>query len=86
MLALSSDEFPLLEPEVLAALPMPVLLLSGAETAPIHAAIFRNLRRHMPNAVSYVVEGSGHSVSRQNPSRFSQLVQTFLQEALLASR
>ena len=82
MLALSSDEFPLLPPERLAALPMPVLLMSGAETAPVHAAIFRNLVRHMPNALSRIIEGSGHSVSRQQPERFNEVALGFLRRAI----
>lgn len=82
MLALSSDEFPLLAPDKLAAVPMPVLLLSGEETAPVHAAIFRSVVRHMPNAQSRIVEGSGHSVSRQQPERFNEVALGFLQAAL----
>jgi pimeloyl-ACP methyl ester carboxylesterase len=86
MLALSSDEFPLLPPDRLAALPMPVLLMSGAETAPVHAAIFRNVARRMPGARSQIVEGSGHSVSRQQPERFNEIALGFLKGALAGPR
>ena len=82
MLALSSDEFPLLPPAGLAAMPMPVLLLSGRETAPVHAAIFRNVVRHMPRARSRIIEGSGHSVSRQQPEQFNKAVLDFLRAEL----
>lgn len=83
MLALSSDEFPLIEPEALAALPMPILLMSGADTAPVHAAIFAEVRRHLPpSAEVRIVEGCGHSVSRQKPEVFNRYVLTFLEEAL----
>ena len=50
MLALSSNEFPLLPPAALAALPMPVLLVCGCETPPIHAHTFDNLCAAMPQA------------------------------------
>lgn len=78
MLALSSDEFPLLHPDALAALPMPILLMSGAQTAPVHAAIFRALRARMPNAQVVIVPGSGHSVSREMPDAFNAVVAGFL--------
>lgn len=81
-LALSSDEFPLLEPAALAALPMPVMLMSGAATAPVHAAIFREVRAAMPKAQVRIVEGSGHSVSREQPEVFNTEVLAFLDRAL----
>lgn len=77
-LALSDDEFPLLAPDALAALKMPVLLMSGAETAPVHAAIFAEVNKAMPQARVRLVEGSGHSVSQQNPKVFNQVVEQFL--------
>lgn len=77
-LALSDDEFPWLDPQELAALPMPILLLSGENTAPIHAAIFRAVCKAMPNAKSKVVSGSGHSVSQQAAETFNKEVLEFL--------
>lgn len=79
-LALSNDEFPLLDEKSLAALPMPVLLMSGAETAPIHAATFAAVRDVMPNAKVRIVEGSGHSVSQQKPEVFNAEVHCFLSD------
>ena len=81
-LSLSDDEFPLIEPEVLADLPMPVLLLSGARTAPIHKEIFCAVSAAMPNAKAKVIEGSGHSVSQQQPERFNLEVLEFLSQSL----
>ncbi|HYF21163.1 MAG TPA: alpha/beta hydrolase [Ramlibacter sp.] len=78
MLALSSDEFPLLAPQQLAALPMPVLLLSGAESPAVHREIFRNVCAAMPQARSLVVPGAGHSVSRDQAAVFNQVVGEFL--------
>ncbi|MBX2839608.1 MAG: alpha/beta hydrolase [Gammaproteobacteria bacterium] len=79
-LALSSDEFPLLEPEKLAALPMPVILIRGADTAPIHQVIFSEVAKIMPQAQTLVVDNSGHSVSQQQPEAFNAAVQKFLAE------
>lgn len=79
MLALSSDEFPLLAPQALAALPMPVLLLSGQDTPAVHREIFNNVCAVMPQAQHERVAGAGHGVSRDQPAWFNQRVLSFLQ-------
>lgn len=81
MLALSSNEFPLLPPERLAALPMPVMLLSGQDTPAIHAHTFTNVCAAMPQARVERVAGAGHGVSREQPERFNALALGFLREA-----
>lgn len=78
MLALSSNEFPLLPPHALAALPMPVLLVSGRDTPPIHAEVFRNVCAVMPQAHVAHVPGAGHPVSRDQPAHFNRLALSFL--------
>ena len=78
MLALSSDEFPLLAPQQLAALAMPVMLLSGRQTQPVHRAIFENVCAAMPQARHEVVDGAGHSVTREQPEVFNRLALDFL--------
>ncbi len=78
MLNLSSDEFPWIAPEELQALPMPVMLLSGEDTPPVHAAIFEAVCEAMPAARKHKVPGSGHSVSRDQPEAFNKLVLEFL--------
>jgi pimeloyl-ACP methyl ester carboxylesterase len=78
MLALSSNEFPLLPPEKLAALPMPVLLVSGQDTPAIHAHTFANVAAAMPQAQVVRVPGAGHAVSRDQPERFNALALEFL--------
>lgn len=85
-LALSDDEFPWIEPERLAALPMPILLMSGAETAPVHAAIFRNLCTAMPQAKVRIIPRSGHSVSQEQAEQFNSEVMAFLAENRLLAR
>jgi pimeloyl-ACP methyl ester carboxylesterase len=78
MLALSSNEFPLLPPAALAALPMPVLLVSGRQTPAIHAEVFRNVCAAMPQAAVATVDGAGHGVSRDQPEAFNRLALAFL--------
>ena len=78
MLALSSNEFPLLPPEKLAALPMPVLLVSGQDTPAIHAHTFANVSAAMPQAQVVRVPGAGHAVSRDQPERFNTVALEFL--------
>ena len=78
MLAMSSDEFPLLEPAALAALPMPVLLLAGERTEPIHDVTFRNLCAAMPRARSARIAGAGHATGRDAPQAFNRTVLEFL--------
>jgi pimeloyl-ACP methyl ester carboxylesterase len=80
MLALSSDEFPLLEPAALGALPMPTMLISGAQTAPIHDVIYRNVCAAMPRARHLKIDGAGHAVSRDAAAAFNDAVLGFLAE------
>lgn len=86
MLNLSSDEFPWIAPEELQALRMPVMLLSGADTPPVHAAIFEAVCEAMPQARRHKVPGSGHSVSRAQPAAFNALVLDFLASQGLAAQ
>jgi esterase len=81
MLAMSSNEFPLLAPARLAALAMPVLLLAGRNTPAIHAETFRNVCAAMPQARLAWIEGAGHGTAADNPARFNQLVLDFLRES-----
>ena len=75
--ALSSDEFPLLKPEQLQAIEVPVKLLTGANTAPIFKAIMTGITRAMPQAELQVVAGSSHGVSQEQPQVFNSSVLEF---------
>lgn len=77
-LSLSDNEFPLIEKEKISALKMPMLLMSGANTAPIHAAIFKAVCAALPQARSVIVPESGHSVSQQQAGIFNTEVKAFL--------
>lgn len=80
MLALSTNEFPLLPPERLAALPMPVMLLSGLRTPAIHALTFANVAAAMPQARVERVADAGHGVARDQPAVFNALALRFLKD------
>jgi pimeloyl-ACP methyl ester carboxylesterase len=82
MLALSTNEFPLLAPAQLGALSMPVLLMAGRNTPAIHAETFRNVCSAMPQAQVEWIDNAGHGTSGDNPARFNALVREFLQQAL----
>ncbi len=78
MLALSSNEFPLLPPASLAAIRCPVLLFSGQDTAAIHAEVFRNVCAAMPQARQVLIPGAGHPVARDQPALFNEVALSFL--------
>ncbi len=78
MLALSSNEFPLLPPAALATLAMPILLLSGRRTPAIHAEVFRNVSAAMPQARVARVDDAGHGVNRDQPEAFNRVALEFL--------
>lgn len=79
MLALSSNEFPLLPPAALAGIAAPVLLMSGQDTSEIHAEVFRNVGLAMPQAQRERVAGAGHAVTREQPEHFNERALKFLQ-------
>jgi len=83
-LALSKDEFPMLERETLARLEMPIMLLSGKDTAPVHAVTFKSVSEAMPQAKTLIVEGAGHPVTQQQPEIFNREVLRFLAQSGLA--
>ncbi len=82
MLALSTDEFPELPAEALASLSMPLFLLSGCNTPPVHAAIFENLCADLPQARTLRVPGAGHGVGRDAPEVFNNAVLQFLRDTV----
>ena len=79
-LAISTDEFPMLDRAKVAALTMPVMLISGADTAPVHAVTFKSVAEAMPQARTLIVSDAGHTVTRHQPDIFNTSVQDFLRE------
>ncbi|CAN7741039.1 alpha/beta hydrolase [Variovorax sp. LjRoot290] len=63
-LALSSNPYPIVDADALAALRVPTLLLRGERTMPVHRATFAALTELMPR--THTVPGCGHGVHRDN--------------------
>lgn len=82
MLTLSSDEFPFLPEQAIRQLQVPTLLMAGANTPAIHAAVFQRLCAGMPQARQVRVPGAGHAVDRDKPEQFCELIFDFLDETL----
>lgn len=80
--ALSSDEFPLLAPEKLAAIAVPVMLFTGANTGPIFKAMMSGISRTMPQVPIIEVDDAGHSVPKDQPEFFNRIALDFLAENL----
>ena len=59
---------------------MPVMLISGEDTAPIHREIFKNVAETMPNAGLLRIPRAGHGVSRDQANAFNEAVLRFLGE------
>ncbi len=58
----STDRFPVLDRDAVSALPMPVLMLSGALTRPTHALVDAELEQLLPDARRIVMAGASHDV------------------------
>jgi pimeloyl-ACP methyl ester carboxylesterase len=80
MLTLSSDEFPMIAPEALAAIDCPTLLLAGEHTPAIHATVFEAICQAMPHARNCTIAAAGHSVTRDNPDAFNRVALQFLRD------
>ena len=81
---LSSDEFPALDMAALSALAVsvPVLLLSGEHTPPIHDVVFQALCKALPRAEFRKLAGAGHGVARDQSEAFNAVVLDFLARRL----
>lgn len=77
-LTLSERQFPPIDPQALASISVPTLLISGEHTQPLWSEIFAALKRHMPLAESLVVAGAGHAVARDQPEEFNRIALDFL--------
>jgi pimeloyl-ACP methyl ester carboxylesterase len=77
-LALSSEAYPALDLQALAALEIPTLLLRGERTQAIHRAVSSALAALMPQTRTIEVPSAGHGVHRDNPVLFNAVVLRFL--------
>lgn len=76
----STEKFPMLERERVAALRMPVLMLSGALTRPTHALVDAELERLLPHVRRIVVAGATHDVWVDRPEICREATLAFLAE------
>ncbi|WP_417700865.1 alpha/beta fold hydrolase [Pseudophaeobacter sp.] len=75
------DNNGVLEPGALAAVSMPVLLLSGGDSQPVMPLINEGLARRLPQAVSVVVPETGHMLPITHPTATADLLRRFWGQA-----
>lgn len=78
MLARSQNPYPDIPRASLYRLNMPVLVITGERTAPIHRRIDEDLSRWIPRARSATIPAAGHGSPRENPQVFTEVVDQFL--------
>jgi pimeloyl-ACP methyl ester carboxylesterase len=78
LLTQSADPFPDLPRETVAALPMPVLLVRGAQASALHRQVIDELAAVLPSARCKLVESAGHASPVENPHGFNEAVFGFL--------
>jgi pimeloyl-ACP methyl ester carboxylesterase len=78
---LYDDAAGMLEPGVLDRLDMPVLLVRGADTQDVIAAVNDGLARRLPNARSKIVARAGHMVPITNPKQCAELMRPLLADS-----
>jgi pimeloyl-ACP methyl ester carboxylesterase len=80
-LVLASDPFSTPAREVVRRLAMPVLILCGEHTTPIHKLATEELGSALPHAARAIIPGAGHVSSQEKPFAFAQAVRLFLSNA-----
>lgn len=83
MLLASREPFPALDETALRRLDLPVLLLAGARTEPIHDAVWRALCGALPQARHQRIPDCGHGAHRDSPAAFNEVVLSFLRHRRL---
>lgn len=77
----SSNPFPDLAKDAVAALKAPVLIVRGERTDELHKFVTDELARALPSARSAVIPQAGHGSPRQNAPAFIEAVRQFLDQA-----
>ena len=75
----SQDCFPMLDEEQVAQLPMPVLLLAGANTMPTNKLIKAELEKVLPQADYVAIPDATHEMWSEQPDACGEAVLHFLQ-------
>lgn len=63
--------------EDLEKIDVPVLVIGGTLSPPVHRSLNRTLADHLPDARLVEIEGSGHVVFAEKPAEFAREVRTF---------
>ena len=74
----SSDPFPNLPRSDVSRLPMPILIVKGAETDELHRMVTEEVGRVLPQAQRVTIPWAGHGSPRQNPDSFNYAMLEFL--------
>lgn len=77
-LTLSSNPFPTVASDELKRLKMPVLILTGENTAKIYKLVNQELARLLPAAKVVTIQKSRHPIPSDNPQAFNETVREFL--------
>lgn len=77
-LTASSDPYPDLSRSQAGALTMPILLVRGEDTDPLHKLVTEEVGRVLADARRVTVGWAGHSSPRQNPDSFNYAMLEFL--------
>ena len=76
----SNDPYPNLSRDSVAKLRMPVLILTGAKTIPLHRIVNEELAATVPSAKHVIIPEAGHGAARENPQAFNEAVLEFLKQ------
>jgi pimeloyl-ACP methyl ester carboxylesterase len=78
LLVRSDEPFPYLDKGKAAALDMPILLVSGQQTVPIHQRANAIVATVLPSAERATIPHAGHAPASENPREFNAVVRRFL--------
>jgi pimeloyl-ACP methyl ester carboxylesterase len=76
-LCLSADPFPVISKTELSELRIPVLVVTGENTIPLHKLVNRELASLLPRVKSVTIAGAGHGSPRENSAAFNEAVLDF---------
>jgi pimeloyl-ACP methyl ester carboxylesterase len=69
------------DPEVLARISAPLLVLHGPATRPFFTAAARHVANHVPNARIHEISGAGHAAPLTHPEALAETLTTFFSRA-----
>jgi pimeloyl-ACP methyl ester carboxylesterase len=76
----STNPFPELPWSAVRELTMPMLLVSGAQTVPLHRLCHEAAAQVLEHAREVIIPGAGHAPANENPLAFNEALAAFLAE------